>query len=77
MADWTDLTEELDRWALAGRRATFWWRDDDAGPDDGSPSGGVGRRDKRVGAVIDVEQGALGSFKQNIFAPLDRIPDEE
>lgn len=24
------LDEELDRWHSAGRRATFWWRDDDA-----------------------------------------------
>ena len=28
---WQDLTGELDRWAAAGRTATFWWRDDDAG----------------------------------------------
>lgn len=35
MADWRDLAEELDRWGEAGRVATFWWRDDDAGPDDG------------------------------------------
>ncbi|MEM7119968.1 MAG: hypothetical protein AAF563_01750 [Pseudomonadota bacterium] len=34
MADWTDLTTELDRWARADQRATFWWRDDDAGSDD-------------------------------------------
>lgn len=30
MANWQDLASELERWALAGRRATFWWRDDDA-----------------------------------------------
>ena len=29
-ATWHDLTGELDRWAEAGRTATFWWRDDDA-----------------------------------------------
>lgn len=29
-AEWTDLADELDRWGLAGRVATFWWRDDDA-----------------------------------------------
>ena len=29
-ADWAGLTAALDRWAAAGRRATFWWRDDDA-----------------------------------------------
>jgi hypothetical protein len=29
-ASWHDLIAELDRWAAAGRRATFWWRDDDA-----------------------------------------------
>lgn len=28
--DWAALAAELDRWAAAGRRATFWWRDDDA-----------------------------------------------
>ena len=28
---WAALTAELDRWASAGRTATFWWRDDDAG----------------------------------------------
>ncbi|MDZ4735963.1 MAG: polysaccharide deacetylase family protein [Rhodospirillaceae bacterium] len=26
---WRDLTAELDRWQKAGRKATFWWRDDD------------------------------------------------
>lgn len=29
-ADWSALAAELDRWAAAGREATFWWRDDDA-----------------------------------------------
>lgn len=29
MTPWEDLTDELDRWAEAGRSATFWWRDDD------------------------------------------------
>lgn len=29
-ADWTAFEAELDRWAAAGRVATFWWRDDDA-----------------------------------------------
>jgi len=35
MTDWSDLARELDCWAETGRAATFWWRDDDAGPDDG------------------------------------------
>jgi peptidoglycan/xylan/chitin deacetylase (PgdA/CDA1 family) len=30
LADWRDLAVELDRWALAERQASFWWRDDDA-----------------------------------------------
>lgn len=30
MAEWRVLRDELDRWADAGRCATFWWRDDDA-----------------------------------------------
>lgn len=30
MSDWDALDAELDRWAQAGRVATFWWRDDDA-----------------------------------------------
>lgn len=34
MAEWSDLTSELDCWRQAGQTATFWWRDDDAGPDD-------------------------------------------
>ena len=29
-AEWSDLVDELDRWAAAGRVATLWWRDDDA-----------------------------------------------
>ncbi|MBO0739184.1 MAG: polysaccharide deacetylase family protein [Alphaproteobacteria bacterium] len=29
-ARWSDLADELDRWAEAGRVATLWWRDDDA-----------------------------------------------
>ncbi len=30
MTGWADLERELDAWAAAGRRATLWWRDDDA-----------------------------------------------
>jgi len=30
MIDSPDLIAELDAWHQAGRRATFWWRDDDA-----------------------------------------------
>jgi len=30
MASWIDLEGELDAWSSLGRRATFWWRDDDA-----------------------------------------------
>jgi hypothetical protein len=30
MADWSDLTRELDAWSAAGLKAGFWWRDDDA-----------------------------------------------
>lgn len=30
MTTWSDLGDELDRWADGGRRATLWWRDDDA-----------------------------------------------
>ena len=29
-AGWSRLTRELDKWADAGIRADFWWRDDDA-----------------------------------------------
>jgi hypothetical protein len=30
MANWDDLTRELDAWHRRGTAATFWWRDDDA-----------------------------------------------
>lgn len=30
MAGWNDLSRELDAWRAENRRATFWWRDDDA-----------------------------------------------
>jgi hypothetical protein len=30
VADWPELTKELDCWQDAGATATFWWRDDDA-----------------------------------------------
>jgi hypothetical protein len=30
---WNALDRELDAWAVAGRTATLWWRDDDAGAD--------------------------------------------
>ncbi|MDX1484694.1 MAG: polysaccharide deacetylase family protein [Alphaproteobacteria bacterium] len=30
-AGWGTLSDELDAWGNAGRRARFWWRDDDAG----------------------------------------------
>ena len=33
MTGWRDLAGELDRWTEVGRVASFWWRDDDAGPD--------------------------------------------
>ncbi len=29
-AEWSDLADEFDRWGLAGRVASLWWRDDDA-----------------------------------------------
>ena len=35
MADWQALEHELDLWGEGDTAATFWWRDDDAGPDDG------------------------------------------
>ena len=44
MTDWNDLGIELDRWAAARRNATFWWRDDDAGPDDGKLDGFLAQR---------------------------------
>jgi hypothetical protein len=31
---WQWLGRELDRWEVEGRRARFWWRDDDAGASD-------------------------------------------
>jgi hypothetical protein len=30
MSDWRALERELDGWRKIGRRASFWWRDDDA-----------------------------------------------
>jgi hypothetical protein len=30
MTGWDDLNRELDRWETAGKKATLWWRDDDA-----------------------------------------------
>ncbi len=30
MTSWSDLGDELDRWADGGLSATLWWRDDDA-----------------------------------------------
>ncbi len=30
MTSWAELDAELDAWGQAGRRALFWWRDDDA-----------------------------------------------
>lgn len=30
MTRWTRLANELDAWAATGRKATLWWRDDDA-----------------------------------------------
>ncbi|MSP82241.1 MAG: hypothetical protein EXQ94_04730 [Alphaproteobacteria bacterium] len=32
MPTWRALEGELDRWTETGSAATFWWRDDDAGP---------------------------------------------
>ncbi|HVO16331.1 MAG TPA: polysaccharide deacetylase family protein [Alphaproteobacteria bacterium] len=39
MSAWDALRAELDRWAEAGRAATLWWRDDDAG----APSSALNR----------------------------------
>ena len=33
MTSWTTLDGELEAWAAAGKRATLWWRDDDAAED--------------------------------------------
>jgi len=30
VSTWRELEQELEAWARSGRRATFWWRDDDA-----------------------------------------------
>jgi hypothetical protein len=30
MSSWDALERELDQWAMSGRTATMWWRDDDA-----------------------------------------------
>src|SRR5262245_19270468 len=30
MTAWATLADELDAWGADGRRATLWWRDDDA-----------------------------------------------
>lgn len=30
MTSWAALSQELDAWQASGRRATLWWRDDDA-----------------------------------------------
>ena len=30
MGEWSDLKAELEAWRRRGRRAAFWWRDDDA-----------------------------------------------
>ena len=30
MGTWSALMDELDAWSVAGRKATMWWRDDDA-----------------------------------------------
>ena len=34
VTQWSDLTQELDAWTADGRRATLWWRDDDAAEPD-------------------------------------------
>lgn len=44
MSDWNDLNDELDQWGSAEQPATFWWRDDDAGPDDGLLDGFLAQR---------------------------------
>ena len=51
MADWDRLGAELDRWAGRGGAATFWWRDDDAGPEDGRLAGLLARR-RALGAPL-------------------------
>ena len=38
-----------------------------AGAHHRAPSRGIGRGHERVSAVVDVEQSALSSFKENVF----------
>lgn len=44
MSDWETLSDELDQWDSESQPATFWWRDDDAGPDDGLLDGFLAQR---------------------------------
>ena len=44
--------------------------------DAGRAGDGVGRGDERIGAVVDVEQRALGAFEQHEPAAVERVPDD-
>ena len=39
----------------------------------GTAGGGVGRRDERVGAVVDVQQGSLGTLQQHKFVAVEGL----
>ena len=49
----------------------------DAGPGAGSPGGGVGRRDERVGAVVDVEQGRLAGLEEHGLALVEGLLEHQ
>ena len=43
----------------------------------GTAGGGVGRRDERVGAVVDVQQRSLGSFEKNHVAAIEGLVKQQ
>src|SRR5437899_3881625 len=47
-----------------------------AGAGAGAAGGGIGRGNERIGAVIDIEEGALRAFEQNILSALDGLMEE-
>ncbi len=72
MTSWQALAGELDRWQRAGRRADFWWRDDDAVAPGSALERllGLARRHELPLALAVIPAGAGPA----LAAALDRIP---
>src|SRR5659263_225277 len=49
----------------------------DSGADTGRAGDGIGRSDKGIGAVVDIQQAALGALKKHLLATSERLVNDQ